>query len=159
MFIPTTDSELTTITTLIQLSVAPVFLIAGVAGLLNVFTNRLTRTIDKLEVIDAQINAHEEEEFACSKEGAFLHKRRWFLIMRMQNTNWAIFFATATGLMVALVIISVFLSSLMSFDSELFISIAFILAMLFLIFSLILFSREIYFTNQFIKTKKESTHI
>ena len=158
MIISPSGSTISTITSLIQLSVAPVFLIAGVAGLLNVFTSRLTRTIDKLEQIDAQINAHEEEEFSCSKEGEFLYKRRWFLIRRMQNINWSIFFATATGLMVALVIISVFLSSLMDFNSELFISVAFIMAMLFLITSLFLFSREIYFTNQFIRTKKETTH-
>ncbi len=34
---------------LIQLSVAPVFLLAAVAGLLNVFVGRLTRIIDKIE--------------------------------------------------------------------------------------------------------------
>ena len=34
---------------LIQLSVAPVFLLAGVAGLLNVFTGRLSRIIDKVD--------------------------------------------------------------------------------------------------------------
>ncbi len=159
MFIPTNGSEVTTISTLIQLSVAPVFLIAGVAGLLNVLTSRLTRTIDKLEIMDAIINQHEKEDDACSEETKYLIKRRTFLLMRIQNINTSIFFATSTGLMIALVIISVFFSSLFSFDSEIFISVAFILAMVFLIISLLLFLSEIYFTNQFIRTKKESTHI
>lgn len=142
-----------TIVHLIQLSVAPVFLLAGVAGLLNVFTGRLTRIIDKLEKIDAYVNSKEKKDKEY-KEEERITKRREFLIMRMGNTNMAIFFCTATGLMVALVILSVFASSLFSFHSEFIISIAFVLAMFFLITSLILFLREIYFTTSFIKTKK-----
>jgi len=159
MFIPHDDTVVTTISTLIQLSVAPVFLIAGVAGLLNVLTSRLTRTIDKLELMDSIINTHEKEDDACNEESAYLIKRRTFLIMRIQNINFSIFFATATGLMISFVIISVFFSSLFSFNSEVFISVSFILAMICLIIALILFLSEIYFTNQFIRTKKESTRI
>jgi hypothetical protein len=159
MIIPHSGTEVTTISALIQLSVAPVFLIAGVAGLLNVLTSRLTRTIDKLELMDSIINTHEKEDNACNEESKHLLKRRTFLIMRMQNINFSIFFATATGLMIALVIIGVFFSSLFSFNSEIFISVSFILAMIFLIISLLLFLSEIYFTSQFIRTKKESTHI
>jgi small-conductance mechanosensitive channel len=158
MLIPNNEMVVTTISTLIQLSVAPVFLLAGVAGLLNVFTSRLTRSIDKLEQIDAQINKHHEQNNACDKESEFLQKRRDFLIKRMKNINFAIFFATATGLMIAFVIISVFFSSLFDFNSELFISLSFIFAMFFLIISLILFLREIYFTNSLINLKKVSTH-
>ncbi len=150
--------NLTTITTLIQLSVAPVFLIAGVAGLLNAFIARLTRSIDLLEQVDKQINAHREEEGYCLNENAYLSQRRNFLLKRMQNINFAIFFTTATGLMVALVIISVFYSALMSFNGKMFISVSFIMAMIFLIIALILFLREIYFTNQYIRLKKETTH-
>ena len=39
-------NSINTVSQLIQLSVAPVFLLAGVAGLLNVFTGRLSRIID-----------------------------------------------------------------------------------------------------------------
>jgi len=158
MLIQNSETVITTISTLIQLSVAPVFLLAGVAGLLNVFTSRLTRSIDKLEKIDAQINKHEKQDDACDQESEFLQKRRNFLIKRMKNINFAIFFATATGLMVALVIISVFFSSLFDFNSEIPISISFIFAMVFLVISLILFLREIYFTNLSINLKKVSTH-
>ena len=159
MILPHNGTEVTTISTLIQLSVAPVFLIAGVAGLLNVLTSRFTRTIDKLELMDSIINTHEKEDDACNEETQYLLQRRKFLIMRMQNVNASIFFTTATGLMIALVIISVFFSSLFSFNSEVFISVSFILAMVFLIIALMLFLSEIYFTNQFIRTKKKSTHI
>lgn len=140
---------------LIQLSVAPVFLIAGVAGLLNVFTGRLTRIIDKLEKIDTYISAKEKKDKEYEQDEKLVERRK-FLIMRMQNTNQAIFFCAATGLMVALLILSVFAGFLLSFQIEIFISLCFILAMFFLIISLILFLREIHFTTSFIKNKKEN---
>ena len=55
MIVPLAPDEVNTVSHLIQLSVAPVFLLAGVAGLLNVFTGRLARIIDKVEKIDAGI--------------------------------------------------------------------------------------------------------
>lgn len=151
MVAPDNSSIITTISTLIELSVAPVFLLAGVAGLLNVFIGRLTRIIDKLEKIDSLDTSKEQK----IKD---IVKRRAFLVMRMQNTNLAIFFCTATGLMVALVILTIFFSALFSFSGETFISILFILAMFFLIIALILFLREIYFTTSYIKTKKADVY-
>lgn len=139
---------------LIQLAVAPVFLLAGVAGLLNVFIGRLTRIIDKLERMDSALLAKKRKDQSY-KEDVRTLERRQFLVMRMQNTNSAIFFATATGLMVALVILSVFATTLFSFHIEMIISIFFILAMVFLIIAFVLFLREIHFTTSFIQLKKD----
>ena len=158
MFIPQDSSVVTTVSTLIQLSVAPVFLLAGVAGLLNVFTSRLTRIIDKLESLDDYVHQKELEEPNYHPSSA-VKTRRNNLLKRMQNTNLAIFFATATGLMVALVIISVFFSSLLSYNAETFISIAFVLAMFFLILALLVFLREISFTISYIRDKREHIFI
>lgn len=153
MIIPDTNNLVSTISALIQLSVAPVFLLAGVAGLLNVFIGRLTRIIDKLEKLDSFVNSQEKKEKEYSQDKII--KRRKFLVMRLENTNLAIFFCTATGLMVALVIFTIFFSELFSFDSSIFLSILFILAMSCLIIALILFLREIYFTTSYIRTKKD----
>lgn len=139
---------------LIQLAVAPVFLLAGVAGLLNVFIGRLTRIIDKLERMDSVLIAKKKKEPSYKEDDRTIERRK-FLLMRMQNTNRAIFFATATGLMVALVILSVFATTLFSFHIELIISLFFILAMVFLIIAFILFLREIHFTTSFIQVKKD----
>ncbi len=157
MFLPDNDTTITTISTLIQLAVAPVFLIAGVAGLLNVFTGRLSRIVNRLEKIDKYADI-EEEKNPDFKENAQQSKRRSFLLMRMENINRAIFFCTTTGLMVALVILTFFASALFSFNGEIFISIFFILAMFFLIISLMLFLSEIHFTTSYIKTKKLEEH-
>lgn len=156
MIISDSNSIVTTISHLIQLSVAPVFLLAGVAGLLNVFIGRLTRIIDKLEKLDSKLMAKEKKEINI-KESNYNSQRRNFLVMRMQNTNFAIFFCTATGLMVALVILMIFFSSLIGFDSTILISVLFIIAMASLIVALILFLREIYFTTSYIKVQKKNS--
>lgn len=145
VLIDQSSTIITTISHLIQLSVAPVFLLAGVAGLLNVFIGRLTRIIDKLERIDNNKHLEENEKL--------LHRRR-FLVMRMENTNLAIFFCTATGLMVALVILLIFSSALLSFNASTFIAILFVIAMASLIIALLLFLREIYYTTHYIRVKK-----
>lgn len=157
MLIPDSNNIVSTISTLIQLSVAPVFLLAGVAGLLNVFIGRLTRIIDKLERLDSFVNSQEKREKEYSEDK--ITKRRNFLVMRMENTNLAIFFCTATGLMVALVIFTIFFSELFSFDSSVVVSVLFILAMASLIIALILFLREIYFTTSYIRRKKENIYL
>ena len=146
--------NVSTVSQLIQLSVAPVFLLAGVAGLLNVFTGRLTRIIDKLEDVDKHI------ESIKAKNGAYvlsnkIKKRREFLTMRMQNINRTIQFCTLTGLFVALVIFTMFLTALFEFNGAVFISIIFVLAMFSLVLSLVLFLKEIFHTTSFIKTKIE----
>ena len=140
-----------TVSQLIQLSVAPVFLLAGVAGLLNVFTGRLSRIIDKVDKLDKY-----EEENILKDEKSILKitQRRDFLTMRMKNTNLAILFSTSTGLLVAMVIVTMFLSAIFDFKDFLLIAVLFILAMICLIISLFLFLREIFYTTSFINKKK-----
>lgn len=147
------ENSITSISSLIQLAVAPVFLLAGVAGLLNVFTGRLTRIIDKLEKLDNFVDAQvkKDENFLMD---AKLEKRRSFLVMRMKNTNRAIFFCTTTGFMVAMVILTIFSSALLSFDGKVLISILFIFSMFSLIISLLLFLREIFYTTSYVKKTK-----
>jgi len=139
-----TQEGVNTVSHLIQLSVAPVFLLAGVAGLLNVFTGRLSRIIDKVEKFDATSINNEHED------------RRLSLTLRMQNINYAISLCTMTGLLIALVIVTMFLSSIFQFNGSVFIATLFIFAMISLIVSLVLFQKEIFFTTSFIKKKKAS---
>src|SRR5574344_3012239 len=127
---------------MIQLSVAPVFLLAGVAGLLNVFTGRLVRIIDKVDKLNKFESEKKEQNKIDDELRNMIKNRRDFLTMRMNNTNRAIFFGTTTGLLVALVIITIFLSSFLEFSHTYFIAILFILYMSSLVIYLILFLRE-----------------
>ena len=142
-----------TVSDLIELAVAPVFLLAGVAGLLNVFTGRLSRIIHKVERFDA-IQERMKEENQNYKPNSEEVKRRSFLNMRMENTNLAIFFCTTTGLLISLVIVTMFLSAMFKFKGAIFISMLFIFAMISLILSLVVFLKEIFYTTAFIRSKK-----
>lgn len=146
-------SSVNSVSQLIQLSVAPVFLLAGVAGLLNVFTGRLSRIIDKVDKLDKYED--ENQKLLTNEESKLkIKERRRFLTMRMKNTNLAILFCTSTGLLIAMVIVTMFLSAIFQFKDSLLIVILFITAMLCLITSLFLFLREIFYTTSFIKSKK-----
>ncbi len=151
----TTIQTVDVIAHLIELSVAPVFLIAGVAGLLNVFTSRMSRIIDRLEKIDNFISNQKTIEDKKNAEKKLL-KRRSFLTKRLQYINYSIFLSTVTGLLIAMVIVTMFASTLFEFKDKVFISSLFILAMFSLILSLSLFLLETQFTTSFIKCKKTS---
>jgi len=128
---------------LIKLSVAPVFLLAAVAGLLNVFIGRLARIMDKLDRPEMNTDMTPEKI-----------SRRKFLTMRMSNINLAIFFCTTTGLLIALVILTMFLSTMFHFSTSLVISVLFVLAMSSLIIALLVFLKEIHYTTSFIRTQR-----
>lgn len=149
-----TLNEINSISSMIQLSVAPVFLLAGVAGLLNVFTGRLVRIIDKVDKLDKFESEKKEQNKIDDDLKDMIKSRRNFLTMRMNNTNRAIFFGTTTGLLIALVIITIFLSSFFHFEHTFLIAILFILAMSCLVVSLILFLRELFYTTKFINNKE-----
>ena len=50
-----TESQVAALGHVIQLAVAPVFLLSGVSGLLGVLTNRLTRIIDRARVLEERL--------------------------------------------------------------------------------------------------------
>jgi CBS domain containing-hemolysin-like protein len=135
---------------LIQLSVAPVFLLAAVAGLLNVFVGRLVRIIDKIDQLEEKEDAKRQGDSTYISSDK-IQDRKSFLLKRLKTTNYAIALSTSAGLMVALVIITLFLSAIFKFENGTVISTFFILAMFFLISSLLLFLREISYTTYFAK--------
>lgn len=82
----------------IQLSIAPVFLLTGVAALLAVMANRLARIIDRARDLDRR--GKELDQVGIGKarrEVVDLERRRRYAI-------WAINFCTSAALLVCLVI-------------------------------------------------------
>jgi len=53
----TQDSGITAVAHVIQLSVAPVFLLSGIGAMLAVMTNRLARVIDRARTLEAKVTA------------------------------------------------------------------------------------------------------
>jgi len=133
------DSGLAEIAHVIQLAVAPVFLLAGVAGILNVLTSRLARVIDRSRVLEACLAKAETESDAnikAARELAVLHRR-------FRAINLAITLATLCALLVCAVIAALFLGSFFVLDLSIGVGWIFIAAMMMLIGGLIAFLREI----------------
>jgi hypothetical protein len=131
-------SPLVDIGHIIQLAVAPVFLLSGIGIILTVLTNRLARVVDR---------ARRVEEAARSSTGETLEERRQELRVmawRARLMNRAITLSTCSALLVALVVVLLFLGAFLDFAAALPVAGLFILAMLSLIAALLLFLREVF---------------
>jgi hypothetical protein len=130
---------------LIQLSVAPVFLLTGVAGFLSVMTQRLARVIDRTRALEA---AATEASVPDPRANAELRTLRG----RMNLINRAISLCTISALLVASVIASIFLGALFGFHLAPVVAGTFVVAMLLLIGGLVNFLGEVHLATRFVRT-------
>ncbi len=127
-----------TIAGVIQLSVAPVFLLAGIAGMLNVLSVRLGRVVDRFRAIEARIIYEDRKGHLANfqKEATGLWKR-------IRLVNWSIRMFVLGALLISMVIVALFFGELVAIDFSLYVSVLFVGAMYFLIMGLILFLFEV----------------
>jgi Protein of unknown function (DUF2721) len=123
----------------IQLSVAPVFLLTGVGTLLNVLSGRLARIIDRARVLEQRLEAQQARHSATIVNELRVLERRGKLIYH------AVKLSTVSALSVCFVVAALFASSMLHYSIHLIVSGLFIAAMLTSIVSLTLFLREVYF--------------
>src|SRR4029079_10362425 len=122
----------------IQLSVAPVFLLAGIAGLLNVLSHGLARVIDSARVIERRI-----PQAKSDKQRELLHAETATLWTRIALVNWAIRLCVSSALVVCVVIVALFVGDFVSFNIAAVIAILFVVAMLLIIVGLVFLLGEI----------------
>jgi hypothetical protein len=122
----------------IQLAVAPVFLLAGIAGMLNVLGIRLGRVVDRARVVEARlaIEKHSEHRDILQSETEALWKR-------IRLVNWSVRMFVSGALLVCMVIMTLFLGELAGLNLSFTIAALFIGAMCLLIFGLLLFLFEV----------------
>lgn len=128
----------------IQLAIAPVFLLTGVGTMLSVLTNRLARIIDRSRVLEERLDSD--------------HKDAWYdeldvLYQRSHLINYAITLATACGLLVCLVIAMLFLRDTTDLPLDQYVAASFVFSMVALIGCFAYLLREI-----FIASKRMRTH-
>jgi hypothetical protein len=126
------------ISQVIQLAVAPVFLLAAIAGLLGVLSARLGRAIDRARVIEIRI-----PQARSAEQKNLLHAETTVLWTRIRLTIWAMRLCVSGALMICLVIVALFIGDLVTFDISLLIALLFIVAMLLIISGLVCFLREV----------------
>ncbi|HYM35345.1 MAG TPA: DUF2721 domain-containing protein [Steroidobacteraceae bacterium] len=126
----------------IQLAVAPVFLLTGVGAALNVLASRLGRIIDRARIMEDQLTR------AAPHIAADMHTRLNMLSKRAKLINRAIVLSVLSGILVSLVVASLFVSAVLKIDLSLPVAIAFVSALLSLAFALIYFLREVFVATE-----------
>lgn len=130
-------SGITDVAHVIQLAVAPVFLLTGVGAILSVLVNRLGRVVDRFRALEAILSeAHEDMRTSAQTEMAILSRRARMI-------HWAIGFCTGSALLVCIVIATLFVGSITGAEMPGVIATLFIAAMLALVAGLLCFLREI----------------
>ncbi len=142
-----TDLPTTNIAHAIQLAVAPVFLLTGVASILSVLTNRLARIIDRSRLLHGKLLSFNEE-----KQGQKIRDELAVLTRRTRLINWAIGLCTTCVLLVCSVIAVLFLDSFIVINMAIPIASLFVIAMLSLILALIFFISEIYLATAYVRS-------
>jgi hypothetical protein len=134
---PAESSAVEGLSRAIQLSVAPVFLLTGITGLLGMFTSRLARIIDRTRLLQDALERGDLREGRRLRTALEVQRRRTFLI------NRALFCATLTALLVAGVVAVLFISAVAALDLAAIVVPVFVLAMGSLIAALVLFLLEV----------------
>ncbi len=125
--------DVSSVAHVIQLAVAPVFLLTGIGAILSVLSTRLARVIDRYRVLSV---GDEMERIAHKPEMRnLLNRSKWI--------HWSITLCTVCALLVCIVIAALFIGAETGKDPSLLIAVLFTLAMLALIAGLVCFLREI----------------
>ena len=136
----------------IQLSVAPVFLLSGIGAILAVMTSRLGRIIDRARSLEDRL------EQAPADRVAQIEADLTALTQRARLIGPAITMCTATALLVCLVIAVLFLSAFLQFDASVPVALLFIAAMLAFFLGLLWFLREIFVATKSLSIASRKVH-
>ncbi len=129
--------QLGDISHIIELAIAPVFLLSGIGTNLMVLTNRLARIIDRSRVLEGYLQQAQLDHSADLFELETLYRRSHLI-------NRAITLSTSSALLVCIVIAVLFIGDALNLKLATVIAFLFVLTMLTLIGSLIFLLREIF---------------
>ena len=134
--------QLSDVSHIIQLSIAPVFLLSGIGPQLIVLTNRLARIIDRSRDLEDLLHRSD----ASDKPGYLAEIE--ILYRRAHQINYAITLSTACALLVSLIIVVLFLGDALGLALDRLIAVLFVVAMLALIGSYSFLLREIFIATR-----------
>ncbi|QCI78610.1 DUF2721 domain-containing protein [Hankyongella ginsenosidimutans] len=134
---------------IIQLAIAPVFLLAGIGSMLNVMSVRLGRVIDRARILEERAvvyHGHLPEDLRLELQ---------VLSRRMTLAHSAISLGTASALFVCVLVALLFLSGLTGSNLGRLVAVAFILAMSLLALGLTLFLIEMYIATRSVRVRRD----
>ncbi|MDC0598734.1 DUF2721 domain-containing protein [Gammaproteobacteria bacterium] len=125
------------ISSVIQLAIAPVFLLAGIGGSLSVMTTRLGRIVDRGRLLNDRLAQADEQQLEQ------INAELVILYRRAKLTNKAISLCTTSALFICLVIVVLFINVLFELHVGIIIAFLFLVSILSLIAAYLLFLREV----------------
>lgn len=130
---------------IIQLAIAPVFLLTGVGTNLLVLTNRLARIIDRSRVLEDKLEEGAERALDLELD---------ILFSRARKINRAITLSTTCALLICLVVAALFLGDAFELRLGTLIAALFVLAMVALTASFVYLLREIFMATDFLNQQR-----
>ncbi len=137
---------------IIQLAVAPVFLLAGIGTLLNVVAARLGRAVDRARYLEEILTNAPE----AAREN-YMPAQLAVLDRRIVFAQRSIYFSTVSALLVCIVVATLFVGALAELNLAALVAILFIAAMLALIGGLANFLSEVAIATRMLRVRTELT--
>lgn len=135
---------------IIQLAIAPVFLLTGVGTNLTVLTNRLARIIDRSRTLEELVNSQGVEVLTPN-----MRQELDELYQRSHLINRAITLSSTCALLICLVIAALFLGDALGLQLDKIIAAMFVCGVIALIGSFIFFLREIFVATKTLRRQRE----
>lgn len=129
------EPAISTVGHVIQLALAPVFLLTGVGITLTVLTNRLARVVERARSLEQSASATDDPLHQWELE---------VLARRARLMNRAITLSTVCALLVSLVVVALFVDAYVALDLSAPVALMFVVAMLSFITGLLYFLREVF---------------
>lgn len=135
---PVSDQTIYDISHVIQLSVAPVFLLTSIGTILGVLSTRLARIVDRARALNDRVETAGEDRMPAIQ--AEMHT----LAARRRLVNLAITFGTIAALLVCVSISAVFAGAMLKANIAVPVALLFITALAAFVAALVFFLREIF---------------
>ncbi|PQA88421.1 DUF2721 domain-containing protein [Hyphococcus luteus] len=143
-------NQISDIAHIIELAVAPVFLLAGIGSLLGVVTTRLARVIDRARHLEERALQPRNDQ-----EAERIRAELVSLDRRMQLAQRAVLLFSIAALLVCLVVATLFIGDFIDVPAGAIVAVMFIAAMVSMAGGLSLFLREIYLGTRALKVREE----
>jgi len=132
------ETHISDIARVIQLAIAPVFLLTAVGTIIGVLSNRLARVVDRTRTLETQVPQLAQGDLAKA------YVELELLARRMRLVYLAIGLSVVCAIFVGLLIVFAFVGAFLSVDLARLVGLLFVAAMLGFIGSLSVFLREIF---------------
>ena len=138
------ETHVTDIARIIQLAVAPVFLLTAIGTILSALNNRLGRIVDRRRLLLDRARTAVAEDAEAAEAAKEDIEELALLARRLGLIYNAVMFAVVSGLLICLLVATAFMGVFISIDLARVVIMLFILAMFALIGCLALLLREIF---------------